>query len=407
MRKATTALAALGAVAVVYAGVRAVPLARAWGRKAPEPPAAVEPAAVQPAAVEAQAPAAPADARPATPAPKLFGSGLPVDIGARVEGVASMSAAACGACHYAAHDAWSGSRHAAAWQSATFQAALRGAGKSTACLGCHLPVASQHAELAAGYVDGDLSRPNLVANPSFDLSLMGEGVSCAACHVREGVVIGLHASGNAPHATVASDELASPELCATCHQLTWPGADRPYYDTYGEWEASPFSAAGVRCQDCHMAPTTGAALPGSRGSVPSHGGVADLARALTTQLDAASDVVRRGQPYAVTLAIMNTGAGHAVPTGNPANVLEVTLALVDAKGKDLDKPKKVGFSRTVEAQPPYRQLADTRIAAGGSVSIEHAFTASAKASAGEAFVEVRAAEKGRTVVLRRVRVELR
>jgi hypothetical protein len=247
----------------------------------------------------------------------------------------------------------------------------------------------------------------LQTNPSFDLSLMGEGVTCAACHVRDGVVLGVREGANAPHATVASPELGSSELCATCHQLTWPGADRPYYDTYGEWKASPFSTAGVRCQDCHMAPTTGAALPGSRGSVPSHGGVADLGRALATQLDAASDVVRRGQAYAVKLAIMNTGAGHSVPSGNPANVLDITLALVDAKGKELDKPKKVAFSRTVETAPPYRTTADTRIAAGGSVTIDHVFTASAKAAAGEAFIEVRATEKGNTVVLRRVRVEVR
>ena len=37
---------------------------------------------------------------------------------------------------------------------------------------------------------------------------MSEGVTCAACHVREGKVLGTHAIDDAPHPVVVSDEPA-------------------------------------------------------------------------------------------------------------------------------------------------------------------------------------------------------
>ena len=375
--------------------VAAIGIALAKGKK-PDVPVEAPPTAV----AEPTAPVEP-------PPPALFPDPLPLTLTTLPPGLASLSAQTCNACHYAAHDTWQTSAHARAWTSDTSQTALRSAGQSTACLACHLPLASQHDLLAAGYVDGDLSRPQLQPNAAFDASLMSEGVTCAACHVRGDTILGTHASTNAPHRTVASAELSSPEMCATCHQLTWPGGDRPFYDTYGEWKASKYSTAGVTCQDCHMAPTTGATLPGSTGAAPSHASHADIARALTTLVTLPSATIQRGQSLTVKVSLLNTGAGHSVPTGNPFKTDRVEIAVLDAAGKDLAPPHTVSLARTVELVSPWKTTADHRLAAGGTLQIDHTFVPAAKGLAGRGAVEVRHVRGKIVTVLRKIPVDIK
>jgi hypothetical protein len=371
----------------------AIGIAVARGRKE-------EPAPAPPPVVEAPPPEAP---RP----PRLFPDGLPVALAALPPGLASLSAQSCNACHYAAHDTWVGSRHAQAWASPSYQAALRSAGSSTACLQCHLPLTNQHVELAAGYVEGDLTRPRLQPNPSFDLTLRAEGVTCAACHVRGDTVLGTTASTNAPHPVTASDELRSPELCASCHQLSWPGSDRPFYDTYGEWQGSAWAKAGVTCQDCHMAPASGAGVPGTNGTLPSHGFLADAGRALSVLVTIPGGSVQRGTPVRVGLTVQNTGAGLSFPTGNPFKVAVIDVVLVDAAGKDLGPAWSTKFARSVDAVPPWKTLEDTRLAASGQWSGEKELTPSVKGTAGVGAVEVRLTVGAEKRVLRRMAVEVR
>lgn len=390
----------LSRIAIVSAAfLAAVGIALARGRKAENevPPAPAPTVEAAPAPVEPLPP----------PAPALFAEGVPVVLDALPPGIGSLSAQGCNACHYAAHDTWATSRHAQAWASPTYQDALRSAGGSTACVGCHLPVAAQHDQLAAGYVDGDLTRPRLEANPSFDLTLRGEGVTCAACHVRNGTILGVHEAPDAPHPVVVSKELRDPKLCATCHQLTWPEADAPFYDTYGEWERSSWAAAGVTCQDCHMAPTAGAIVPGTDGTLPAHTFLADPARAISALVGLPSASVQRGQEVTVTLTVQNTGAGHAFPTGSPFSPATLEVALVDKAGKDLAPPWRTVFGRTVELAPPWRTTGDTRLPAGGQWSGSHAWVPSVKGPAGPGAVEVRLDRRGEKTVLRRVPVEVR
>lgn len=373
-------------------------IALARGKKAAE--------AEPPLPPTAEAPAEPAPP-PAPPAPKLFASGLPVAVDTLPPGLASLSAQSCNACHWAAHDTWTQSGHAHAWSDPTFQAALRGAGESTACLSCHLPVAAQHAELAAGYVGEDVARPRLQPNPGFDATLMSEGVSCVACHVRDGKVLGTHASSTAPHPVVVSAELQSAELCATCHQLTWPEADRPFYDTYGEWKASAYAQAGVTCQDCHMAPQAGAAQPGETGVVPAHRSPTGIARALTTLVTLPSATVTRGQPLDVGVALLNTGAGHAVPTGNPFKTWTIEVVVLDAAGKELAPAHKAVLARTVEAAPPWRTTADDRLGVGQKKELSVHVTPNAKGAPGLGAVVVRAVRGTQVTELRRIPVQIR
>ncbi len=338
---------------------------------------------------------------PAAPtAPPLFPEGLPVAVEKTPDGVASLSAQSCNACHVQAHEDWSKGPHARAWRSPTFQKAVERAGNSTACKGCHLPLANQHPRLAVGYLDGQASRPDLQPNPLWDATLMSEGVTCAACHVRDGVVIGTRAAPDAPHPVAVSQELGTSELCATCHQLTWPGADRAFYDTYGEWKASPYAAAGVQCQDCHMPPTPGLAVATRFAATPSHAFPADPARALSVLLTLDAPEIQRGQAWKAKMRLQNTGAGHHIPTGSPFVGYTVEAALLDADGKPLCEPWKTPLARTVTPEAPWTTLSDTRLAAGEERALEHSFLVDQKKKAGAATLRVALYESGSTAPLR-------
>lgn len=360
---------------------------------------------------ETPPPAAQAEAPAEGPvAPLLFKDGLPVAIQVTPEGLANISAQSCNACHFQAHEDWSDSAHATAWSNDVFQEALARAGGSTACSQCHLPLANQHARLAAGYIEGDLARPNLQPNPIWDATLMSEGVTCAACHVRDGMVIGTRAAPGAPHPVAVSEELGTSAACATCHQMTWEGADQPFYDTYREWEGSAYAAAGVRCQDCHMPPRAGMATASRFAATPGHDFTADISRAVSVLVKLQAPEVQRGQPTPIEITIQNTGAGHHFPTGSPFKPYTVIAELVDASGKLLTKPFTHTLARTVENQSPWKTLSDNRIPAGGEVKLSHTFTVDHRKKPGPATLRIRIGRERKTQpapTVQEIRLELR
>jgi hypothetical protein len=349
-------------------------------KKAEEPPP--EPVEAPPAEPAVPTPPPPPEAGP------MFPNGVPVALQQTPDGLANLSAQGCNGCHYAAHEAWSGTGHATAWSDPAYQEAISRVGGSTVCLGCHLPLANQHGRLATGYVDGDLARPDPQINALWDPTLMSEGVTCAACHVRNGQVVGTRPAPGAPHVVAVSAELSSSAFCATCHQLTWPEADQPFYDTYGEWKGSAYSDAGVRCQDCHMPPRAGPATATRFASVASHGFDADLSRALSVLVRLDAPELRRGEPFTATVSLQNTGAGHHVPTGSPFKAYRVSVDVVDIDGKTLAKAHVHDLGRIVEDAPPWNTLSDTRIAAGGEVVLTPAFEISQKVKATTAILRV-------------------
>ena len=108
--------------------------------------------------------------------------------------------------------------------------------------------------------------------------------------------------------------------CATCHQLTWPGASSPLYDTYGEWERSAHARSGIGCTDCH----------GASNANGTHDLNIPFERALTVDLQLSSPAMTRGsqEPLTGNLTVLNTGAGHAVPTGSPWSRVQLRVQLV-------------------------------------------------------------------------------
>ena len=320
----------------------------------------------------------PAEEEEAIPAAEveLFASGLPMSVGDVPAGLANITAQGCNGCHGEVHDQWASSSHARAGRSSAFRDAVLRAGQSTACTQCHRPLAAQHATLAAGYIEGDISRPNLVSNPSFSATLMAEGVGCAACHVRDGAVVSSRPSPDAPHPVKVSAELARSEVCSHCHQLTYPGATSSFYDTFGEWKASPHAAAGVQCQDCHM-PQVSVATSASRfGRAASHSDSPSLARALTVIVELADAQAQRGIPLEYRVRIQNTGAAHHVPTGNPYKSLSFVIQLRTLEGEVLAASESEVLRRIMSDTAPFETVSDNRIPAGG----EHVFGGSVLAA---------------------------
>ena len=211
---------------------------------------------------------------------------------------------ACGACHEAEHRAWSLSAHARAHTDPLYvrELALR---PSRACERCHAPLA----EVNAAHIEGPWS---------------DEGVGCAACHVRDGVVVHARVSGRAPHETRLDPRVGELEGCRACHQFHFPAPERRgqlvhdeaewLQDTVGEWAASAEATAGLSCIDCHLPEREGLrdhALPGHRDR-------SLLANALDVRVR-----LERGAHADALIFTLRSRAGHAVPTGDLYRSLEI------------------------------------------------------------------------------------
>lgn len=281
----------------------------------------------------------------------------PLDLGPLPEGLANPSAQGCHACHDAIHTTWSQSAHARG-PSEAMRTAADAAGDPR-CLACHLPLSQQHptrlTPLSAALPD------TIETNPAWDATLATEGVTCAACHVRDGAVVAASPAGPAPHPIRWTPAMRAASQCAGCHQLAWPGSETPFYDTYGEWTRSAWARAGVTCQDCHMGPGAGVARVGA-----DHAMRADLDRALSVLVDLSAPVVVRGADAVDgTVTLQNTGAGHHVPAGSPFTGLDLVIRLVHPE----ERPRplaEAALGQVVGSQAPWPVTEDTRIPSGGA-----------------------------------------
>ncbi|MGM0559185.1 MAG: multiheme c-type cytochrome [Myxococcota bacterium] len=180
------------------------------------------------------------------------------------DGLASMSAEACGSCHTEIYEEWQMSTHRRAWtQDAQFMEELH---KSRApddpnkdmgwmCVNCHTPMTNQLPELVVGLEDDDIARPIYKKNPTYDADLQEEAITCATCHVRDGVVHGPYGDTNAPHPVAKDEDLLTEQICTSCHnaQAHWPSKQLAcFFSTGDEWSKSVYAERGETCQSCHM-----------------------------------------------------------------------------------------------------------------------------------------------------------
>ncbi len=280
------------------------------------------------------------------------------------DGLTSISAESCGACHQAIHREWSESIHARAWTDPYFQVDWAFENLPPNCITCHTPLADQQEELVVTYRDADLLDPVLKTNPHFDRDLQREGVTCAACHLREGVIIGVHEGTDAPHPVkVDRAFLSKTSPCERCHVVSGDRWDM-FYRLPPCGTVAEILEEGRKpdCVGCHLPRVT---RPVAVGGVPREGGrhlfrgghhPQTVRGALTVEHHRREG--EDGEEFVITLT--NTGADHYLPTGTPDRHLSLTMQLLDAGGGVLREERHI-LKRTILWRPVIIDLWDTRL----------------------------------------------
>ncbi|MFQ5508260.1 MAG: hypothetical protein ACE5FN_02865 [Leptospirillia bacterium] len=285
------------------------------------------------------------------------------------EGVASLSAEACGACHQAIYAEWKTSIHARAYTDPYFQAYWKKDKRIWICLNCHTPLQNQQPEKVTELKGGKVNRPVKEPNPAFDAALREEGITCAACHVRDGVIYGPYKDANAPHPTAYDPKYRSTEICYWCHQV--PSGPFQFYNggpcaTFFEFEDGPYAKKGYICQTCHMPEDLRpAAIGGPVRDTRRHlwqGGhfPAMLKRALQVELTTKSPTWQPGDAITFNLRLTNGGAGHKIPTGDPDRHFTILFETLDANGKVI-KSEDHWIGRRILWKPIIVELYENRI----------------------------------------------
>lgn len=358
-------------------------------------------------------------------------------------------ATSCGECHRREFMEWTASMHAISDRDLIYDAAVlenvtashagqvSGDEKGRWCEACHNPL-------------GTLSGAVTPLPSVQETAALEEGVSCIVCHaathpeplagngaltshindVRRSLHPALIMAAPSRHARDMQARRDAPHmgesgLCGACHtEVRMPAVSGQhplhFQETYDEWRRSPQAAAGVHCQDCHMARDPAAFvaalkrgerprrevshrmpginylladpdLPGGlmhalRGGSP--GGINrqferaeyhDELRATRRQaiglLEAAADLAIEAEAAAnglrLAVDVRNTGAGHALPTG-PLDQRHMWLELEvrDGAGKVLHHSGAFDAA-TGRIDPQAPMWVKHMLDAGGNVDLRH------------------------------------
>ena len=306
-------------------------------------------------------------------------------------GLTSLSAAECGRCHGAFYREWRQSVHAQAWADPQFQGEFhKEPGVQWMCVNCHTPLRNQLDSLVVALRGGDVGRPVRRANPGFAPALQAEGITCAACHVRDGAIEGPFGDTRAPHPVRYNAAFRSAALCLRCHQAVqaYPGKNFICaFRTGDEWRARPRAEPPQVCQDCHMpavhrplAPDGPARRTGLHGWIGSHlpkGGESapalwdSMAARLPPGLALHADPAPRaaaGTTATWRVRAVNANAGHRLPTGDPERSVWIQLAAIGPTGDSLARAEH-WIEQRYQWSPVVRKLTDNRLAPGESTTV--------------------------------------
>jgi Cytochrome c554 and c-prime len=314
----------------------------------------------------------------------------------------TLHAAECAGCHREVYEEWRTTMHSQAWTDPYFQADWVFDGSQQICKNCHVPLDRQQEQTILGFRDRDKWDPILAPNPDFDPALQHEGVTCTACHLREGSILGVHGVTAAPHPVGRIDDPNT--VCVRCHVVSgerWDTFFRfPPCGTVAEIQATPpgrlasEDREALRDHGGSTAPgpvippdakTGGSSGPaaGSLGCVQCHmplverplveGGTVRPVRRHLWRGGHDPEMVKQGlevrfaeitatdpgtRTFAVTLT--NVGAAHYLPTGTPDRHLTVQLRLLSSQGEPIDEQNHT-LRRTVMWRPFIVDLWDTRL----------------------------------------------
>jgi hypothetical protein len=297
----------------------------------------------------------------------------PLAVGLQVpSGVASLQAEHCGSCHPAIYQEWKSTTHAHAWTDRQLQEEMKKSSNRWLCENCHTPLLVQQATWTVGLTEGDVEAPLLVTNASFDPELQQEGITCAACHVREGAI---HGPGlpdsRAPHPVVADESFRSEAVCLRCHQAQaeYPGKSFVCtFNTGGEWSSGPY-AGESSCVDCHMPSVERPAAVGGptrtvrqhywRGAgIPKVAGVHPPREANEPGLA----IHTAWTPPHLELTLTNERAGHMLPTGDPERWVQVDVSFHSEDGVPVGEPSQYRIGQQWTWHPVPEKVADNRLA---------------------------------------------
>ncbi len=289
--------------------------------------------------------------------------GAPPDSFAPLE--ASLHPSDCGTCHPAQYADWRTSIHAHSYspglsgQLVNWEESHYSTVRS--CLACHAPLSEQSAQVP------DTSG-RLVGNPFFVRDLQGEGLVCAACHVRGWRRYGpprrdgsLDPSPvGAPHSGVTRTPFfEDSRFCAGCHQFAQPAPNgKSLQNTVVEWGRSRYAEEGVICQTCHM-PDRRHLWRGIQDSAMVADGVTiEWVRSMP------------GGSATLGLRVTNTGTGHRFPTYVTPKV-RVEIALLNAGRQAIQGTTVDGLiGREVSAESgAWVEHWDTRLAPDSSLTV--------------------------------------
>ena len=265
-------------------------------------------------------------------------------------GLNSISAKECGVCHQEIYKEWKDSFHAIALQDPQFQGEWKRDGNLWVCINCHTPLQDQQEFIILGKEDGDYYKPVQKSNPNFDPNLKEESITCAACHVRDGAVIGLRGDTMAPHAVKIDPEFLSRQYCLTCHNVTDELTPSLVcsFQTGDEWAAGPYPERGRDCISCHM-PEVYRSLTGYTqarwtrrhtwigSAIPKFMGqgkiVRGYKRGMEIDIQSSQKSLTSGDSTFVTITVTNQNAGHYLPTGDPEYFITLDLSLENDEGR--------------------------------------------------------------------------
>jgi hypothetical protein len=286
------------------------------------------------------------------------------------EGLDSLRAESCGTCHREIYEEWKSSIHASAYRDPFFQAYWKKDRNIWVCLNCHTPLENQQPTLIKDIPRGRVEKAVQEPNPRYDPEYQLEAVTCAACHVRDGVILGPFDDSVAPHPTRFDPSFRTTQVCYRCHNVVSGPAQ--FYrvgpcGTYAEYEGKYFmQERGYICQSCHMPEVDRPVADGGpirRGRRHLWRGGHDpdmIKRAVAIQVKVDPPAPKPGDRVRFTLTLINAGAGHKIPTGDPDRHFTVEFLVEDGARQVLDRQVDT-MGRWILWQPAIVEMYDNRL----------------------------------------------
>jgi hypothetical protein len=237
-------------------------------------------------------------------------------------------------------------------------------------LNCHTPLENQQPTVIRDIPRGRVEKAVLEPNPRYDADYRHESITCAACHVRDGKVLGPFDDSVAPHPTQFDPSFRTTQVCYRCHNVVSGPAQ--FYrvgpcGTYSEYEGRYFmNEKGLICQSCHMPEVerpvaVGGPIRQGRRHLWRGGHDPEMVKqaiAVTVQADPPQPAP--GQAVQMTVTLINAGAGHKIPTGDPDRHFTVELTVQDREGRILESRHDT-MGRWILWQPVILELYDNRL----------------------------------------------